>query len=208
MFQRRTSRPARAERRPIARPEAIEVLAYPLRQELVDTLEACGGEASAGELAEQLGRPADGLYYHLRLLAAAGLIAELPAPRRGAGGRAERRYRIAVPGRGPLRLAYAPRQRRRTAAIEKLVSGMLRIAGRDFAAALADPEVVVEGPARELWAARRKGWLSDAELVELAALLARAAALLDRPRTARRRRLVSLCFVMAPVRPRPRRRAG
>jgi DNA-binding transcriptional ArsR family regulator len=191
--------------RAITRPAAIEALAYPLRQELFDTIEAYGGEAAVGELAEQLGRPADGLYYHLRLLVAAGLIAELPG--RARSGRAERRYRIAIPGRGRPRLVYRSGQPRQAAALEKLVGGMLRIAGRDFSAALAEPGIATSGPARELWAGRLKGWLSDAELVELNALLARAAALLARPRTARRRRLTSLCFVMAPVRPRPRRRA-
>jgi len=39
---------------------AIAVLASPVRQEIVDTVEAAGG-ATIAELAIQLGRPADGL---------------------------------------------------------------------------------------------------------------------------------------------------
>ena len=56
--------------------DEIELLASPTRIELIDTLEALGGEATVAELAAQLGRPADGLYYHLRQLAAGGLIVE------------------------------------------------------------------------------------------------------------------------------------
>jgi DNA-binding transcriptional ArsR family regulator len=192
--------------RTIENPRAIEVLAYPLRQELVDTIEACGGEAAVSELAEQLGRPADGLYYHLRLLARAGLIAELAG--RSANGRRERRYRIAVRGRGTLRLAYHPEQPRHARAVRTVVGGMLRIARRDFDKAIADREVVVDGPARELWAARGKGWVDSRQLAELNDLLARAMAILDGPRTRARDRLVSVCYVLAPVRAAPSRRRG
>jgi DNA-binding transcriptional ArsR family regulator len=192
MFQRR-----RRAFRTIEDPRAIAVLAYPVRQELLDTIEACGGEAAVSELAEQLGRPADGLYYHLRLLARAGLIAEVAG--RSANNRRERRYRIAVPGRGTLALAYHPERKPHARAVRTVVAGMLRIARRDFDEAIADPAVVVDGPRRELWAARGKGWLTDAELAELNALISRAMALLEAPRTPARRRLVSLCYVLAPV---------
>ena len=57
-------------------PGRIAVLASPVRQEIVDTLAMLGGEASVAALAEQLGRPADGLYYHLRLLEQHELIVE------------------------------------------------------------------------------------------------------------------------------------
>jgi len=155
------------------------------------------------ELAEHLGRPADGLYYHLRLLAKAGLIAEIAG--RSASNRRERRYRIAVRGRGTLRLAYRPEHPRRTRALRTVVAGMLRIARRDFDKAIANRDVVVEGSVRELWAARGKGWVSKRELAEINDLLVRVTALLDGPRTAARDHLVSVCFVLAPVQPRRRR---
>jgi hypothetical protein len=84
---------------------------------------------------------------------------------------------------------------------------MLGIARRDFTAALAHPDVVVEGRTRELWAARGKGWVSDAELLELNRLLARINGLLRRPRGRGRQRLVSVCYVLAPIAPQPKRRA-
>ena len=74
---------------------AIRLLASPVRQEIVDTLEALGGEASVAELAAEVGRAADGLYYHLRLLVRGGLIDELAGDGEG---RLEQRQRGDRPG--------------------------------------------------------------------------------------------------------------
>jgi predicted ArsR family transcriptional regulator len=208
MLQRRRTSPRRGKRdkapRMITSAAAVESLAYPLRQELVDTLQAFGGEAAAGDLAEHLGRPVDGLYYHLRLLVECGLLSEHRG--RNSAGRMERRYRISAPGEGPLRLAYRPRQTRSAEALRKVVAGMLRIAGRDFVRALGDEEVVVEGARRQLWAARGKGWVSNAQLQEMNELLTRLLVMLEQPRDATRPHLMSVCFAMAPVAARPKRR--
>src|SRR5687768_8664088 len=64
-------------RRAISDPAQIRLLSSPVRQEIVDTLSAFGGEASVAALAEQLGRPADGLYYHLRALVRGALVLEV-----------------------------------------------------------------------------------------------------------------------------------
>lgn len=200
MFQQR--RAASIAR--IIDPSAIAVLASPVRQELFDTLEALGGVATISELADQLGRPADGLYYHVDLLRRAGLLVAAPLGRSRAG-RSERRYRL--PGRAgrTIGLGYRPRDPRNVAAVRSVVAGMLRIARRDFDRALAG-DVVVDGPHRELWAARVTGWVSDAELAEVNRLVARLSELLRRPRGGARHRLISLCFVLAPMTARPKRR--
>lgn len=191
--------------RDIADRRSIGALASPVRQEIVDTLQALGGSASVGEIATELGRPADGLYYHLGLLVRHGLVEEIAGPRQG---RAMRRYRIRGPEGAVLRLRYRDggRAGRRAQAVGRVIDGMLQIARRDFHAALEDPGVVVEGEMRELWAARSKGWVDDRELAEINRLLARLSDLLHRPRRAGRDRLASLCFVLAPVKPRPKRR--
>ncbi len=85
---------------------------------------------------------------------------------------------------------------------------MLRVAGRDFTRALADPSSIVEGPLRELWAARNKGWVGDAELAEINRLLLRINTLLRRPRSPTRDRLVALSWILAPVDAKPARRAA
>src|SRR5690606_35645211 len=135
----------------------------PVRQEIVDTLEAMGGEASVAELAAEIGRPADGLYYHLRLLARGGVLDEV------AGDGDGRRYRSRA--REFTRLVYRPGATANAAAVERVAAALLRIAGRDFAAAIARRDVVVEGERRELWASRVKGWVGDSELAEINRLL-------------------------------------
>lgn len=204
-------RPRRA-RAPLARgPRITEraqlaALATPLRQELLDSLRAAGGAASVRELAAQLGRPADGLYYHLRVLAELGLVTAEAG--RSRAGRAERRYRLHGAKRGLLRVAYEPQLADNRDGLRALAAAMLRIADRDFSTALRRPELVVEGPARELWAARNKGWVSAAERRQLVALLERAALLLGRPRSNARQHLLSLCFVLAPIAAQPPRRGA
>jgi hypothetical protein len=188
----------------IADPSAITVLASPVRQELVDTVEALGGVASIAELAEELGRPADGLYYHVEILRRAGLLVAA-TERRGRAGRNERRYGTPTRGGNKLALVYQPRDVRNATAVRGVVGSMLRIARRDFDRALAG-DVAVDGPRRELWAARGTGWVSDAELAEINRLLIQLSGHLRRPRGGSRQRLVSLCFILAPMPVRPKRR--
>jgi len=188
----------------IADPSAITVLASPVRQELVDTVEALGGVATIAELAEQLGRPADGLYYHVEILRRAGLLVAA-AGRRSDAGRSERRYGTPTRGDHKLALVYQPRDPRNASAVRGVVGSMLRIARRDFDRALTtDP--AVEGPRRELWAARGTGWVSDGELTEINRLLIQLNAHLRKPRGGPRQRLISLCFILAPMAVRPKRR--
>lgn len=185
----------------VEHPREVELLASPIRQEIVDTLEALGGEAPVAAIAAQLGRPADGLYYHLRLLAEGGLLDELPA---GGDGR---RYRTRS-GRARMQLRYRPGATANARAVARVAAGMLRIADRDFRAALDDPAVAVEGPRRALWASRTKGWVGSADVEEINRLLARLGELLHQSRGPRRDRLLSLTWVLAPVAARPARRAA
>ena len=183
----------------VENPEEIELLASPTRIEIVDTLEALGGEASVAELAAQLGRPADGLYYHLRQLAEGGLLVEEETPE-------GRRYRTRVAKGERLRLRYRPGRTANATAVGNVAASVLRVAGRDFSRALADADSVAEGPQRELWAARNKGWVGETELAEINRLLFRLNDLLHRPRSVKRGKLVALTWVLAPVDAKPARR--
>jgi DNA-binding transcriptional ArsR family regulator len=176
--------------------DRIRCLASPVRQEIVDTLQALG-TGSAAELAAQLGRPADGLYYHLRSLLAAGLVEA--AGHRGEGRRREAVY--SLPARDGLRLAYDPHDAANVEAVTEVVGSMLRVAGRDFVSGFRPELAVCEGPRRNLWAARLKGWLTGSELEEVHELLGRVSELLDRPRESAEQRLHSLTFVLAPAPP-------
>ena len=183
----------------VEKADEIELLASPTRIELVDTLETLGAAASVAEIAEQLGRPADGLYYHLRQLAAAGLVVEESA----ADGK---RYRSRSRRGDSLRLRYRPGPTANAKAVGDVAASVLRVAGRDFKRAIADPDAVAEGALRELWAARNKGWVGDIELAEINRLLVRIIALLHRPRTTVRDRLLALSWIVAPVDAKPARR--
>jgi DNA-binding transcriptional ArsR family regulator len=179
----------------------IGLLASPTRIEIVDTLEVLANAVSVAELAAQLGRPADGLYYHLRQLADGGLIEEEIT----ADGR---RYRTRARSGDRLRLRYRPGVTANAQAVARVAASVLRVAGRDFARALADPASVTEGPQRELWAARGKGWVGPAELTEINRLLRRVMDLLQGPRSTRKSKLVAVSWVLAPVESRPARRAA
>jgi hypothetical protein len=169
---------------------AIAALASPVRQEIIDTVEALGS-ATIAELAAELGRPADGLYYHVRRLVRVGLLVGRGSPEV---------YR--TPSSRELRLDYAIDP----GAVRRVIASMLRIARRDFEAGLALPGRTASGPRRTLWAGRSKGWIGAAELVEINALIARIQRILHRRRRDDRDRLASWCFVLAPVAPRPARR--
>jgi DNA-binding transcriptional ArsR family regulator len=183
----------------VERAEEIELLASPVRIEIVDTLEAMGGAVSVAELALQMGRPADGLYYHLRQLARGGLIEEEAAAE-------GRRYRSRTRPGDRLRLRYRPGATANACAVGRVAASGLRVAERDFRRALADPDTIVEGPQRELWAARGKGWVSPAELAEINRLLARLMDLLQQPGVPGEGTLVSLLWVLAPLEPKSARR--
>ncbi len=186
--------------RAIDHPSLIEVLASPVRQEIVDTLAALGGEASAAELAEELGRHMDGLYYHLKILVKADLVVALNAGTDGV-----RRFRLGGDGQ-PLRLAYRTGDASRSQALRSFVHGLLQVAEHDFGEALTIEDVVTEGAGRELWAARNKAWLSENELAEVNDLLERLCTLMSRPHTPERKHLLSCTFVLAPHRALPKRR--
>jgi DNA-binding transcriptional ArsR family regulator len=181
--------------------QEIFLLASPARIEIMDTLEALGSAVSVAELAASLGRPADGLYYHLRQLADGGLIEEEVASD-------GRRYRTRTRKGNRLRLRYRPGKTANARAVRSVAGSMSRVAERDFARALADPASVVEGPRRELWAARGKGWVGSDELTEINRLLARLMELLLQPRSADKDKMIALSWVLAPVDAKPARRAA
>jgi DNA-binding transcriptional ArsR family regulator len=177
----------------------IAVLATPIRLELVTTIQALGGAATAAELAVQLGRPADGLYYHLRALVRGGLVEE----RAEAGAR---RYHLTVPKGETLSLRYKPGATANARAVARVASSMSRLAQRDFARALSQVGTVAEGTSRELWVARLRGWVDPAELAEVNQLLRRLADLLLDTRPARTGKLIALHWILAPIDAKPARR--
>ncbi|MEL6339440.1 MAG: helix-turn-helix domain-containing protein [Myxococcota bacterium] len=182
---------------PVSDAEQIRALVSPVRQELLDTVQALG-KASAAELASELGRPADGLYYHLKALVRARLLHV--CAHRGEGRSREAVYSTLNPGTR-LGLRYDPSDSENVAAVSATVHSMLRVTGRDFERTFTPELAVVDGPRRNLWAARSVGWLDDEELEDVHALLAELRQILERPRRSPRQRLHSFTFVITPGAP-------
>lgn len=172
----------------------LRALTSTVRQELIDTLQALG-EASVPELALQLGRPADALYYHLRALLRAGLVRQ--AGSRQQGRHIEAIYSTVAPEHS-LQLRYSTAAEADHAALRQLVGGMLRASGRAFERALSDPDCVTEGPQRELWAGRIQGWLTPSTLKRANTLLRSLGALFAPGQRPAGSRLFALQFVLSP----------
>jgi hypothetical protein len=83
---------------------------------------------------------------------------------------------------------------------------MSRLAQRDFARALSQVGTVAEGPSRELWVARLRGWVDPAELAEVNQLLRRLADLLLDTRSKRTGKLIAMHWILAPIDAKPARR--
>lgn len=174
-----------------------------VRQEVLDTILAMGGRCSITELAAELGRPADGLYYHVKALHKAGLLEEAgqqPA-RRGN----ETVYRVPANAR-QMQIRYQPEDHKNATDVIDIANNLLRMTARDFKAGYTPERAVVSGKYRNLWAARNKGWLSKEELAEANALLSRLMDLFNQPRSPERDKLYALTTVFAPLEVRDARR--
>ncbi|MFG0304652.1 MAG: winged helix-turn-helix domain-containing protein [Phycisphaerales bacterium JB040] len=182
-------------------PAQLRELGSPVRQALVDAA-ASIGPCSISELAEQLGRPSDGLYYHVRALLEVGLLVE--AGTRATTRRDETLYD--TPTRGILRLAYRPGDPENVTAITRIVGGMLRDAERDFASGFTQQLAVTSGPQRTLTASRQRGWLTRDQRAEVNGLLLRLQQIFDEARPGEGTSLQSLTLVLAPIEARAARR--
>jgi len=175
----------------VSDPRQLAALVSPVRQELLDVL-ARVDAVSLAELGALLGRPADGLYYHVRKLERAGLVE--PAGERANGGRKEALFRAVA---SQFALRYAPAPARHARAVNGVVGAMLRLGARDFRRALHRPGTKLEGPDRDLWALRTTGWLRPADVRRVNRVIRTLA-----ESTARRRppgRLYALSVLLTPL---------
>ncbi len=193
-----TPPPARPANYFIERPEQLAAIASPARQEVLDAAQALG-RCSIAEIAEVLGRPADGLYYHVKALAKVGLL--LQVGERSAGRRTEAVY--TTPGRR-MRLKHDGKRRD---AVARVARSAFRLADRDLARALSAPKART-GPGGDTWAGRIKGWATDQDIREINSLIEQIMQRIAKPNRARNARLVAFAFALAPIEAKPRRRAA
>ena len=170
-------------------------IASPGREDIIDAVGLIG-PCGVTDLARYLGRPRHALYYHVRALRDCGLLLE--TRHSGEGKKTTARYDL--PGR-PLSVRYDLSSERTRQAVIRLVRSRLRSAMGGFVRAC-DPEIAVtEGPRRNLWVARWKGWLSDRELEEANEHLSRLIELLryDGDGTRTKRKPHEFTFAIAPI---------
>lgn len=177
----------------ITRSDQIRALATPARQEIIDAF-LSSGPSTVAEIATALGRPADSLYYHTRILKKVGLVVAVETRRHG------RRDEVVydVPGR-PMRIDYDLGDRRAAAGIVEAIGAMLRITQRDFNEAVALGTAAVDGPYRSLWGARVKGWISKAQLKKVNQHLQEICKIMLSPDRRQGSSLHSLTFVITPI---------
>jgi DNA-binding transcriptional ArsR family regulator len=182
----------KVKRRHIIRTEKqLAVLASAARQEIVDVL-AEMGTVSVAEIAATLGRPADALYFHLRALKRAGLVEQLGD--RSRGGRKEALFRTVA---RELWLHYEPGSKANRRGVTAIISSMLRLGIRDFRRAFQEPRVMVSGPQRELWAVRKTGRLSLAQVASVNQSIERLKQAVSKPHG--RGRLYGITVLLTPL---------
>jgi len=171
----------------------IRALRSPVRQEIIDAVSAAG-PCTIARLAGLLDRRPDGLYFHIRALERVGLLVAQGMSRAG-------RHAAAVydlPGH-PVQLHYEPTDPANLRAIAGVVGGVLRLTKRDFARSLGKPWAVTEGPRRNTWGGRARGWLTP---MQAARINRHIAAIIDLVRSARPRpgaRPHAVTFVLTPL---------
>lgn len=167
------------------------------RQEIVDVLSQMAN-LSVAELAAALGRPADAIYYHLRILQRARLV--VCVGNRNHGQRQEQLFRTILPN---LRMEYRTGKGGNAGEITAIVRSMLRLGARDFGHAFRGGNAKVAGRGRELWALRTTGWVTPDELVKVNRSISSLARAVSKPR--KQGRLYGITVLLTPLDYRARR---
>lgn len=174
----------RADSVRIERPGQVRALASPVRQEVVDALEAAGA-CTMAELAALVGRPADALYFHVRALMKVGLVVEAEPFKDGRHVAA----RYALAGER-VQLAYDVPHR---ALLPRVVAAAVRMSLREYAAALEEP-----AGRDDPRGGRHKGWLTASEAERARGLLEELCGLIRAGRPREGTRPYALAFVLGP----------
>ncbi|MDX1460458.1 MAG: helix-turn-helix domain-containing protein [Xanthomonadales bacterium] len=188
----------RAETLWISDPEQLAALISPVRQGILDRLEAAG-PSTVADLAEALGIAQDALYYHVRKLEGVGLLRRVDV-RKGEGrdsavfDLAARRWHI----------RYRPGDPENEACLSAITAGILRQAQRDFEQGFAAPGASVEGELRSLWSLRLESSLDEADLRAVNRHLNAIVEILRKPRRQSGGNHYALSWVLAPMQRRGR----
>lgn len=186
------ARPARLR---IATVKAWESILSPVRREIVESMQELG-PCSIAEVARATGRPADGLYRHVKILVKSGFLVD-------AGTRAGRR--------NPERLYdaaaddfHAPRVRRGGPASERdmivrTADALAKSVVRTMRGSAAAGRLHCEDDARNFTVVHFVSWLTPERFEEVRDLAARMARVLERGRKERHGDLYEVLALASPV---------
>lgn len=159
----------------------------PVRLEMIELMRVAG-PCSIRDLADEMDRPADSLYHHLRLLLKAGLFSEV-------GSRKSGRRNEAV---------YDPETGRNAPRMARVMGSVARASQRNLVNALKEGGMSLEGDKRDLWMNFEAAWLDDKRLAQLNKHIAAISELLSAARAsglskAKGARLRSITLFSCPV---------
>lgn len=180
----------------VRNPEQLNALISPMRQNIMDRLEAAG-PCTVADLAAHLGVAQDALYYHVRKLEGVSLLKRVDI--RKGDGRDSAVYDLAA---RRWHIAYRPGDTENEECVSAITAGMLRQSQRDFERGFAAPNVQVEGPARSLWSLRLESELDEDELSAINGHLQAVLDILRKPDRSPGGSHYSLTWVLAPLMPR------
>ena len=185
----------------VKQPDQLQLLASPVRQEIIDEM-VNSGPCSVKEIATELGCSADSLYYHIKKLEEHGLIAEegtRPTTRRD-----EKVYD--VPAR-KVQVHYDPTDPENTENVAEIISSMLKITDQNFREGFQPELAQPEGSARNLWGTRQKAWLNEEELREVNRLMRKLRNIFWASKKTKDRNLHALTMVLTPIKEQPLRKS-
>ena len=177
----------------VSDPEQLAALVSPVRQNILDRLEAAG-PCTVAELAAQLSLAPDALYYHVRKLEAVGLLTRADTLK--GMGRDSAVYDLAA---RRWHIDYRPGDPENEQAVTAITAGMLRQAQRDFERGFTAPNAQPHGPARSLWSLRLESALDENDLQAVNGHLQAILDILRKPRRSADQPLSAMTWVLAPV---------
>lgn len=180
----------------------LQAISSPIKQEIIDVIQS-RGPSSISDIAEELGRPADGLYYHVKALLKEHLLIEVGASKKA--GQRKKRYDTSRSG-SLMEAGYDQSDPDKIMAMNQIVSSMLKIAMKDYSAGINSTAAVVEGEGRNLSACRIKGRLTDGEVRKVNRLLAELFSVFSHQKKDSSENLYSIAWVLAPIEAKPKRR--
>ncbi len=170
-------------------------ISSPVRFQMIEFMRMVA-PCSLAELGRAMGRPADGLYHHARLLSRAGLIVRAVPVDASADPRAEAVYRLPAT---KIRFDANPAAGRSAAPIRKMMAGLCRMTDRGLAHVIDAGIPVGDGSAKQVWARAETAWLTEAALAEVNEHFAAIDAIFERGRRVRAGRLFQCSLFLYPV---------